>query len=293
MKCYSTLLCEHEERDITHYTGERTKKEAKQKQQETQNWTETQWKIQRVRTTDCRLLYGREAATEQHFLPRRSRHRDTRSFVPTNNSLAVSSDTDQHKNSIFTEREKADSAKEKQQRACNWTELSQVLHLCGLYATARLSLTVNCCCITQVCSGIYCILCSANSAVMSKIRIHQLQKLPMFKTVIWLIAEAKTPREPCVLLLFILFTPSFVPEKQRLKNVLKSFWRQCHEVTLSLTEHKVIDHTNLWKKMYTTFHRKHGYLYSQIQSTSRVSMSVSEREISASPVSSLITVPVW
>lgn len=37
MKCYSTLLCEHEERDITHYTGERTKKEAKQKQQETQN----------------------------------------------------------------------------------------------------------------------------------------------------------------------------------------------------------------------------------------------------------------
>lgn len=37
MKCYSTLLCEHEERDITHYTGERTKKEAKQKQQETLN----------------------------------------------------------------------------------------------------------------------------------------------------------------------------------------------------------------------------------------------------------------
>lgn len=103
MTCYSTLLCEHEERDITHYTGERTKKEAKQKQRETQNWTETQWKIQRVRTTDCRLLYGREAATEQHFLPRRSRHRDTRSFVPTNNSLAVSSDTDRHKNSIFTE----------------------------------------------------------------------------------------------------------------------------------------------------------------------------------------------
>lgn len=54
---------------------------------------------------------------------------------------------------------------------------------------------------------------------MSKIRIQQLQKLPMFKTVIWLIAEAKTPREPCVLLLFILFTPSFVPEKRRLKNV--------------------------------------------------------------------------
>lgn len=293
MTCYSTLLCEHEERDITHYTGERTKKEAKQKQQETQNWTETQWKIQRVRKTDCRLLYGREAATEQHFLPRCSRHRDTRSFVPTNNSLAVSSDTDRHKNSIFTEREKADSAKEKQQRACNWTELSQVLHLCGLYATACLSLTVNGCCITQVCSVIYCILCSANSAVMSKIRIHHLQKLPMFKTVIWLRAEAKTPREPCVLLLFILFTSSFVPEKQRLKNVLKSFWRQCHEVTLSLTEHKVIDNTNLWKKMYTTFHRKHGYLYSQIQSTSRVSMSVSEREISASPVSSLITVPVW
>lgn len=190
-------------------------------------------------------------------------------------------------------REKADSAKEKQQRACNWTELSQVLHLCCLYATACLSLTVNCCCITQVCSGIYCILCSANSAVMSKIRIQQLQKLPMFKTVIWLIAEAKTPREPCFLLLFILFTSSFVPEKRRLKNVLKSFWRQCHEVTLSLTEHKVIDNTNLWKKMYLTFHRKHGYLYSQIQSTSRVSMSVSEREISASPVSSLITLPVW
>lgn len=293
MKCYSTLLCEHEERDITHYTGERTKKEAKQKQQETQNWTETQWKIQRVRTTDCRLLYGREAATEQHFLPRRSRHRDTRSFVPTNNSLAVSSDTDQHKNSIFTEREKADSAKEKQQRACNWTELSQVLHLCGLYATACLSLTVNGCCITQVCSVIYCILCSANSAVMSKIRIQQLQKLPMFKTVIWLIAEAKNPPWTVCSVVVYFIHSLFCARKTKIKKC-KSFWRQCHEVTLSLTEiDKVIDHTNLWKKMYTTFHRKHGYLYSQIQSTSRVSMSVSEREISASPVSSLITLPVW